>query len=245
MKLNEINSDLIMKMGLMNNIVKKQSGDGIEFQIMLQTMLESMGKVEDDKINNKIMTTSVGEKLENLKLVLNNKESYNNKYWNSKLEISSNNKETTKVENTNKVDYSNMTDVKKEIYKSVDKYSKMYGVDKNLVLAVIKAESNFNPKCISSAGAMGVMQLMPVTAKEEGVTDPYNIDQNIRGGVSQLRKHLKRYNGNVEMALMGYNAGDGTVQRRGVKTPSDIYKMPKETQNYVPKVLKYYREFKV
>ena len=71
MKLNEINSDLIMKMGLMNNIVKKQSGDGIEFQIMLQTMLESMGKVEDDKINNKIMTTSVGEKLENLKLVLN------------------------------------------------------------------------------------------------------------------------------------------------------------------------------
>lgn len=245
MKLNEINSDLIMKMGLMNNIVKKQSGDGIEFQIMLQTMLESIGKVEDDKINNKIMTTSVGEKLENLKLVLNNKESYNNKYWNSKLETSSNNKETTKVENTNKVDYSNMTDVKKEIYKSVDKYSKMYGVDKNLVLAVIKAESNFNPKCTSSAGAMGVMQLMPVTAKEEGVTDPYNIDQNIRGGVSQLRKYLKRYNGNVEMALMGYNAGDGTVQRRGVKTPSDIYKMPKETQNYVPKVLKYYREFKV
>lgn len=235
MKLDNINTDLIMKMGLMNSIVKKQAGDGIEFQIMLQTMLESMGKVEDLKSENKIMSTTVGQQLEDLKLVLENENKYNNTQWNEEI---------NKVETTEKIDkVENSSNVRADINKAVDKYSKKYGVDKKLVLAVIKAESNFNPNCVSSAGAMGVMQLMPETAKDLGVTDPFNIDQNVMGGVKELSQHLKRYNGNVEMALMAYNAGPGTVQRRGVKSPADLYKMPAETRNYVPKVLKFYKEF--
>lgn len=235
MKLDNINTDLIMKMGFMNSVVKKQAGDGIEFQIMLQTMLESMGKVEDLKSENKIMSTTVGQQLEDLKLVLENENKYNNTQWNEEI---------NKVETTDKIDkVENSSNVRADINKAVDKYSKQYGVDKKLVLAVIKAESNFNPKCVSSAGAMGVMQIMPETAKDLGVTDPFNIDQNIMGGVKELSQHLKRYNGNVEMALMAYNAGPGTVQRRGVKSPADLYKMPAETRNYVPKVLKFYKEF--
>lgn len=238
MKLDNINTDLIVKMGLMNSIVKKQAGDGIEFQIMLQTMLESMGNVEELKSEDKIMTTTVGQQLEDLRLVLQNESKYNNTKWNEDI---------NKIENTDKVDKTdkveNTSNVRADINQAVDKYSKQYGVDKKLVLAVIKAESNFNPSCVSSAGAMGVMQLMPETAKDLGVTDPFNIDQNVMGGVKELSQHLKRYNGNVEMALMAYNAGPGTVQRRGVRSPADLYKMPAETRNYVPKVLKFYKEF--
>ena len=126
------------------------------------------------------------------------------------------------------------------IYSAVNKYSEEFGVDPNLVLAVIKAESNFNPNVVSSAGAMGLMQLMPVNCEEDGVSDPFNVEDNIRGGVKQLRGHINRYNGDIEMALMAYNAGQGTVKRRGVTSADDLYKMPKETQNYVPKVMKYY-----
>ncbi|MGL4874615.1 MAG: lytic transglycosylase domain-containing protein [Clostridium sp.] len=235
MKLDNINTDLIMKMGLMNTVVKKQAGDGLEFQIMMQAMLQNMAQVSEDKADGKIMTTEVGMKLEDLKLVLKGNNKYNNQYVNSSI------KDEIKVDKTDKTEGSYSNDTKGQIYKAVDKYSKVYGVDRKLVLAVIKAESNFNPKCVSSAGAMGVMQLMPVNVKEEGITDPFDIDQNVRGGVSELSKHLKRYKGNVEMALMAYNAGAGTVQRRGVKGPEDLYKMPKETRNYVPKVLKYHK----
>ena len=84
---------------------------------------------------------------------------------------------------------------------------------------------------------MGLMQLMPVNCEEDGVSDPFNVEDNIRGGVKQLRGHINRYNGDIEMALMAYNAGQGTVKRRGVTSVDDLYKMPKETQNYVPKVM--------
>lgn len=124
---------------------------------------------------------------------------------------------------------------------AIDKYSKQYGVDGKLIKAIIKQESNFDPNVVSSAGAKGLMQLMPENCTALGVTDPFDIEQNIEGGVKHIKEYIDRYNGDVEMALMAYNGGPTRMMNRGVNSINDIYKMPKETQNYVPKVMSYYR----
>lgn len=124
---------------------------------------------------------------------------------------------------------------------AIEKSSAQYGVDPNLVRAIIKAESNFDANAVSSAGAMGLMQLMPENCEALGVEDPLNIEQNIDGGVRHIKEYLDRYNGDVEMALMAYNGGPTRMINRGVTSVNDIYKMPKETQSYVPKVMQYYR----
>lgn len=136
------------------------------------------------------------------------------------------------------------SEVMQQIYNSVNKYSKQYGVDPNLILAIIRNESNFQPDVVSSAGAVGLMQLMPITQRHLGVSNAYDIDENIRGGVQLISEMLHKYNGDVEMALMAYGAGEGTLKSRGVTSASEIYKMPEETQVAVPRVMKYYSEFR-
>ena len=131
--------------------------------------------------------------------------------------------------------------VNEQIEDAISISSKKYGVDENLIRAIIKVESDFNPKCISKAGAKGLMQLMPENCRDLGVKNPLDIYENIDGGTRHIKEYLDKYNGDTQMALMAYNGGPTRMRKRGVTSPQDIYLMPKETQNYVPKVMKYYK----
>lgn len=132
-------------------------------------------------------------------------------------------------------------DVNAQIEDAIAISSKKYGVDENLIRAIIKVESDFNPKCTSKAGAKGLMQLMPENCRDLGVKNPFDIYENIDGGTRHIKEYLDKYNGDTKMALMAYNGGPTRMRKRGVNSPEDIYLMPKETQNYVPKVMKYYK----
>ncbi|KRG41232.1 transglycosylase [Stenotrophomonas pictorum JCM 9942] len=105
-----------------------------------------------------------------------------------------------------------------------------FGVEEAVVRAIIHAESAFNPTALSRAGAQGLMQLMPPTARRFGVSDSYDAGQNIRGGVQYLAWLLRRFNGNLTLAAAGYNAGEGAVDRHGGVPPY------RETQYYVQRV---------
>ena len=114
--------------------------------------------------------------------------------------------------------------------------SSRYGVETGLIKAVIKAESNFNPTAVSSAGAQGLMQLMPGTARSLGVNDSFDPEQNVMAGTRFLRDLLNRYNGNMDSALAAYNWGPGNVDRK----PGN---MPRETQDYLARVKQLYASY--
>jgi len=114
----------------------------------------------------------------------------------------------------------------------IETYARRHGLSADLVRAVIKAESAFNPYAISPKGAMGLMQLMPSTAATYGVLNPFDPEENIRAGVAYLRHLLDRYEGKLELALAAYNAGPGAVDRHGEKIPPY-----RETRNYVRKII--------
>jgi soluble lytic murein transglycosylase-like protein len=109
------------------------------------------------------------------------------------------------------------------------------GVDPYLIYCLMSQESRFTSGAVSPKGAMGLMQLMPGTAARYGVTNPYDVAQNIAGGTRYLKDLLKMFNGRVDLALAGYNAGEGAVMKYGNTIPPY-----NETQNYVKLIIKRY-----
>jgi len=125
-----------------------------------------------------------------------------------------------------------------DIDKIIDTFADKYNVDGDFIKAIIKQESGFNPNAKSKKGAMGLMQLMPKTAKSLGVDDAYNPWENIEGGVKYLKGFLDKYDNNQELALAAYNAGPNAVKRYGGIPPY------KETQNYVKSIMSNYNKIK-
>ncbi|MFP4168688.1 MAG: transglycosylase SLT domain-containing protein [Desulfonatronovibrionaceae bacterium] len=124
-----------------------------------------------------------------------------------------------------------------QIDRSVARYSRDYGLDADLVHAVIKAESDYNSKAVSTAGAEGLMQIIPGTQKELGLEDPFEADSNIEAGVRYLKTLISRYK-EIPLALAAYNAGPSRVDKYGDIPPF------RETKLYVSKVLRIYKERK-
>lgn len=120
---------------------------------------------------------------------------------------------------------------KSEVRRHIQSAAARFGVNSDLVDAVAWQESRYNPRARSSAGAMGVMQLMPGTARQLGVRDPHDVAQNVTGGTAYLRQQLERFGNNVPLALAAYNAGPGAVIKYGGIPPY------RETQNYVRQIL--------
>ena len=125
-----------------------------------------------------------------------------------------------------------------ELEQAVSRAAQQHHVQPALLLAVMKAESSFNPTAVSKAGAVGLMQLIPETAIRHGVRNLYDANENITGGAKHLRYLLDRFHGNIRLAVAAYNAGERKVDRYGQIPPY------KETQDYVKRVLVYYRSYK-
>jgi soluble lytic murein transglycosylase-like protein len=121
-----------------------------------------------------------------------------------------------------------------QIDAAVERAAERHNVDPNLVRALIKVESNFNPNAVSRKGAMGLMQLMPQTARELKLSNPFDPDQNVDAGVRHLKKLMESFGGNVQLSLAAYNAGAGAVARSaGIPHYS-------ETRNYVRRITQLY-----
>lgn len=236
----------IVGVTIMKDIIEKTAGEGMQGDFLFDAVMKSIqdGNYSENKEENVVRQNSgYGQRLDDIPVVANN----NRNMGQVLVSIDKNSEQlkrsTSEIETKEKVDFNEekLGDEKSRIYNAVNKYSEQYGVDPKLILAIIKQESNFDPNAESYAGAKGLMQLMDFNSEAYGISNPFDIEANIEGGVRHIKSYLDMYNGNVEMALMAYNGGPGTMSQRGVKSASDLYKMPEETQNYVPKVINYYK----
>ena len=144
--------------------------------------------------------------------------------------------DTITRQSASSADFSSYLKTDKNLEEIYAEASQTYGVSVDLLKAMTKQESNFNPNATSRSGAQGLMQLMPATAASLGVTNSYDPYQNIMGGAKYIRKMLDKYNGDVSLALAAYNAGSNNVDKYGGIPPFE------ETQNYVAKITQYLNE---
>jgi hypothetical protein len=126
----------------------------------------------------------------------------------------------------------------KTLAAEINRAAVMYHLDPALLHAVIATESGYETRALSRRGAMGLMQLMPDTARRYGVTDPFNPAQNIQAGTQHLNSLLKRFGNNLSLALAAYNSGENNVLKYGTRIPPFS-----ETRAYVPKVMRLYRKY--
>jgi soluble lytic murein transglycosylase-like protein len=121
----------------------------------------------------------------------------------------------------------------------VQNMANKYRMEPDLIDAIIKVESNYNPFAISKAGAMGLMQLMPDTAESLGISNPFDPAQNIEGGIRFFKAQLARFNGDIDLALAAYNCGPARIVSLGITNLNDPYqfeKLPSETRQYIEKI---------
>ena len=128
-------------------------------------------------------------------------------------------------------------DERARLYRLIDVTARDYRMDPALIRAVVKAESDYNPRAISSAGALGLMQLMPGTARDLNVKNPFDPEQNVKGGVQYLRYLLDRFEGSVPLAVAAYHAGERTVVRHDGIPPIAA------TQAYVKRVMAFHKRY--
>ena len=141
--------------------------------------------------------------------------------------------------NSNSISSSSIYEgIDEKVATAIDKACKKYNMDPSFIMAVIKQESNFNSNAVSSAGATGIMQIMPFNFAGLGITDPYDVEQNIDGGTKMLSNLLDVYQ-DKKMALAAYNAGSGTLANRNINGEEDFDRLPSETQDYIKKVSAY------
>lgn len=137
----------------------------------------------------------------------------------------------SEIEKVSPSNSGNTSSTSERINDAIDSASEKYNISADLIRAVVSQESSFNPSALSSSGAQGLMQLMPSTANMLGVTNPWNIEQNINGGTKYLSQQLSAFNGDLSLALAAYNAGPNAVKKYGGVPPYS------ETQNYVNKIM--------
>lgn len=203
------------QMQLMTQMFKEAIGDSPAFDMVMQSLTEAM------------MDSSGNIDFDNLGLTEEQTQS---------LGYGGKERVTAAIKDIS----SSMKSSDARIEEAVEKASKKYGIDKELINIIIYHESRFKPDVTSSAGAMGLMQLMPGTANAMGVENPYDIEDNVMGGTKLLRNLLDTYGNNKELALAGYSAGTGTVEKLGVKSKEDIHKLPYESREFIQYVMKNY-----